>query len=147
MSPLLGLDYGLRRIGVAVSDATNTLATALHTHDEVEGSFFTYLAQVIREREIEGIVLGLPLKTSGDEGAMADRIRDFARQITARTGLPVYLEDERYSSQEAEGYLRLSHKKRRPKSEVDALAAALILQQYLDRRSRTDSRDDDECAE
>ena len=144
MSPLLGLDYGLRRIGVAVSDPTDTIATALHTHDEADGSFFTYLSQVIRERGVDGVVLGLPLRTSGDEGDLASRVRDFAHKITERTGLPVYLEDERYTSQEAARHLRLGGKKRRPKSDVDAVAAAIILQQFLDRRSGNGNRECDQ---
>lgn len=142
MSPFLGLDYGLQRIGIAVSDATDTLATPLQTHERDAGSFFTYLDRIIAEREISGVVLGLPMETSGGEGDLAARVREFARKIAEHTGLPVHLEDERYSSQEAAGWLRLGGRKRRPKAELDALAAALILQQYLDRRA---GGDDGEC--
>ncbi len=134
MSPYLGLDYGLQRIGIAVSDSTDTLATALHTHQRSEGSFFTYLTQIVGERQIQGVVVGLPMKTSGEEGELAVRAREFARMVAQYTGLPVFLEDERFTSQEARAQLRLGGRRGRPKGEVDAVAAEIILQQFLDRR-------------
>jgi len=137
MSPYLGLDYGLSRIGIAVSDSTDTLAIALHTHQRSEGSFFTYLTQIVHERQIQGVVVGLPLKTSGEEGELAVRAREFARMVAQHTGLPVFLEDERFTSQEARAQLRLSGQRGRPKSEVDAVAAEIILQQFLDRKLRS----------
>ena len=137
MAPFLGLDYGLRRIGVAVSDSGGSLATAVHTHQSgSEGSFFIYLDRLIRERHITEVVIGLPLTAHGEEGEMAVRVRAFARKVAAHTGLPVTLEDERFSSREAQNYLHMSGRRRRSKAEVDAVAAEIILQQFLDRRRR-----------
>lgn len=133
MSPLLGLDYGLRRIGIAVSDDTDSIATALGAHTSpADGSLFTRLRELIAARDITGIILGLPLTTTGQEGEMAQQVRRFARKLAEETGLPVFFVDERYSSREADGFLRLGGGRRHAKAERDALAAALILQQYLD---------------
>jgi putative Holliday junction resolvase len=133
MSPLLGLDYGLSRIGIAVSDATDTIASPLATHQEArDGSILARLRELVRERGITAVVVGLPLTTRGEDAAMAARARSFARRVGEELGLPVHLVDERFSSREATGLLRLGGRRRRPKEEVDALAAALILQQFLD---------------
>jgi len=134
MASWIGLDYGARRIGVAVSDPTETLASTLTTHRTPDdGSFFAWLRSVIADRGATGIVLGLPLEEAGVEGAAAERVRDFARRLEAATGLPVLFEDERYSSREATARLREGGS-RRPREAIDAAAAAIILQQFLDRR-------------
>lgn len=134
MPTLLGLDYGSRRVGIAVSDETRTIAFALGFHDSTEdGSLFARLAAVIAQRDVAGIVIGLPLEESGTEGGAAGSVRAFAARLAAVTGLPVSFVDERYSSREAAAFLRESGRRRRPKGEVDALAAEIILQQHLDR--------------
>ncbi len=135
MATLLGLDYGTRRIGVAVSDETETIASTLGTHRTPDdGSFFAWLRGVIAARGVTGLVVGLPVEEAGREGEAAARVRVFARRLAEATGLPVTLVDERYSSREATSLLRGGGRRRRPREEVDALAAALILQQHLDRR-------------
>jgi putative Holliday junction resolvase len=131
----LGLDYGARRIGVAVSDATGTLATALGTHRTPDdGPFFAWLGRLIAERGATGIVLGLPVEEAGVEGESAARVRAFALRLREETGLPVVLVDERYSSREAAAVLARSGRRRRPREQIDALAAEIILQQFLDRQ-------------
>jgi putative Holliday junction resolvase len=135
MTLWIGLDYGARRIGVAVSDATGTLATALGTHRTPDdGPFFAWLCRLITERGATGLVLGLPIEETGEEGESAARVRVFARRLEEATGLPVALVDERYSSREAGALLAQSGRRRRPREEVDALAAEIILQQFLDRQ-------------
>lgn len=137
MSPLLGLDYGERRIGAAVSDESGTLATAVGTHrTPADGPFLVWLQRLIAARGVTGLVVGLPLGEAGEETPLATKAREFARKLAAATGLPVALEDERYSSREAAAVLRAAGRRRR-KEEVDALAAEIILQQYLDRRRGT----------
>jgi putative Holliday junction resolvase len=134
MSVYIGLDYGLARIGIAVSDPTGTIASAVATHHEGrDGSVFARLADLAAERGAAGVVVGWPLTTAGDEGEMARRARAFATKLEKALRLPVTLVDERLSSREAEQLLRASGR-RWPKGEIDSLAAALILQQYLDRR-------------
>lgn len=130
MGSVLGLDYGTRRIGIAGSDSTRLIATALGCHREPEdGSVLAHLARLVRERDVDTFVVGLPLTADGRSGPIADRARRFAERLEQEFGLPVVLVDERYSSQEADRWLA---GRRRAKGERDAAAAALILQQFLD---------------
>jgi len=134
MCALLGLDYGARRVGIAVSDETETVAFAVGTHTTpADGSLVERLRRLAAERGVRALVVGLPLEESGREGETAARARVFAAKIGAALGLPVALLDERYSSREATAFLRAGGRRRRPRGEVDALAAEIILQQYLDR--------------
>ena len=131
MPACLGLDYGLRRIGAAANDAGSSLALALGTHVEGrDGSVFTWLADLVAARGIERVVVGLPLTADGREAELAVRAREFAAKLGARLGLEVVLWDERYSSQEADRWVAGA---RRPEPGArDAVAAAIILQSYLD---------------
>jgi putative Holliday junction resolvase len=132
MGAILALDYGLRRVGVAVSDPTRTLATALGAHDSrTDGSLFAWLGALVVERGIDRVLVGLPLTADGAEGEIARKARGFAAKLEEALGLPVELVDERYSSQEADRWLADSSR-RREKGQRDAVAAELILQQYLD---------------
>ncbi|MBU8870783.1 MAG: Holliday junction resolvase RuvX [Gemmatimonadales bacterium] len=134
---LLGLDYGLKRIGVAVGDVERSLAFALGTHEEgKDGSIFDFLSNLIGERDIGGIVVGLPVTASGEEKESADQARRFARRLEEEFRLPVVLWDERYSSQEADRWLR--NQRRREKKDRDSLAAEIILQSYLDSLAAAD---------
>jgi len=135
MAKVLGLDYGTRRTGIAVSDPTASLARAHGCHHEPEdGSIFTFLGRIIDEHDVDTIVMGLPLTADGREADMAIRVRRFAERLADALGLPVELVDERYSSQEADRWLG---RKQRSRGERDAVAAELILQQYLDGRKGT----------
>jgi putative holliday junction resolvase len=131
MSEYLGLDYGLRRIGIAASDDNDVFALALGTHVEGrDGSIFVYLDKIIRERGCRVVVMGLPLTADGREMEMAQKARKFAGMLEEKTGLPVVLWDERYSSREADHWL--ATKKKQKKEDRDAMAAEIILQSYLD---------------
>lgn len=133
---VLGLDVGSRRIGVAVSDPLGITAQGLETlqrrnkrHD------FQYLRDVIRKYEVKEIVVGLPLRMSGEEGIQADKMQGFAEELRKRFGLPVHLWDERLTSAEANRLLRetdLSIAKRG--QAVDRMAAVLILQGWMESR-------------
>ena len=131
MPACLGLDYGLRRIGIAASDPDTSLAFAVGTHVEGrDGSVLKRLAELVAERGVTTVVVGLPLTAAGDEGDVAARARDFARLVGDRLDVEIILWDERYSSQEADRWLAPA---RRPgKEDRDALAAEIILQSYLD---------------
>lgn len=133
MRTVIGLDYGLRRIGIAISDSTRTLSTALETHDtSTSGSIFARLEQLISEHGCETIVVGLPRTADGRETEIAGKARAFAKKIEQRFQLPVVMIDERYSSVEAARWLQMSGRRSRDKAEIDAVAAEIILQQYLD---------------
>jgi len=130
-SVFLGLDYGLRRIGLAVGDTSQYLAFAQGTHVEgKDGSIFKFLGEIIQSRNITSLVMGLPLKTDGNDGEITIKVRRFAKRLEEEFSLPVILWDERYSSQEADRWLK--DKRRSTKEDRDALAAEIILQSYLD---------------
>jgi putative holliday junction resolvase len=139
----LGADFGQRRVGLAVSDATGTLArpwrtmTAGATPEASAGVLVDLIAAEGHEAlsDLGGIVVGLPRRLNGEDTSQSAPAREFARVLGARTGLPVYLQDERLSSYEAE--TRLAEREpdwRLRKAKLDAAAAAVILQDYLDGR-------------
>ncbi|HPF71011.1 MAG TPA: Holliday junction resolvase RuvX [Candidatus Krumholzibacteria bacterium] len=131
MTVCLGLDYGLRRIGVAAGDTERRLAFAVTTHVEgTGGSIVELLRGLATERGADRIVVGLPLTADGREADMAARVRRFAGVLERELGLPVVLWDERFSSAEADRWLPAG--RRAAKGERDALAAEIILQSYLD---------------
>ncbi len=132
MPACLGFDYGLRRVGIAVSKDDSPLAFALETHVEGrDGSLFGRIANLIGARHITCLVVGLPLTADGREGDMARHARRFAGMLEERFDLAVVLWDERFSSVEADRWLK--GRSRRRKEDRDAVAAAIILQSYLDR--------------
>jgi len=131
MPACLGLDYGLRRIGFAACDAEASLAFAIDTHVEGrDGSVFSLIEKMIVERNIQTLVVGLPLTTAGEEADLAQKARTFGDKLALKFSLPVVMWDERYSSQEADRWLVLA--KRPTREDRDALAAEIILQSYLD---------------
>jgi putative holliday junction resolvase len=136
---VLGLDVGSRRIGIAVSDPLGITAQGLETlQRKNKRQDFERLGQLIREYGVKEIVVGLPLRMSGAEGTQARKMQEFAEELRRRFRLPVHLWDERLTSAEANRLLRetdLSIEKRG--KAVDRMAAVLILQGWIERRSRT----------
>lgn len=139
----MGLDVGERRIGIAVSDATGTLARPLGVLrlsgldvDAVD-VVMTEIARLATEEDgLGAIVVGLPRRLDGTATHLTPRVEQFARQLAIKTALPVTLQDERLSSREAESRLALNDKNwRSRKARLDAAAAAVILQDYLDGRA------------
>jgi putative Holliday junction resolvase len=139
---IVGFDVGERRIGVAVSDASCTLARPVGVLrvSGLDATAVTAAAeQVIRlaaeDDSISMMVIGLPRRLDGSHSELTPRVERFARELAARTSLPVALQDERLSSREAESRLALREKDwRARKARLDAAAAAVILQDYLDTR-------------
>ncbi len=138
----VGLDVGLRRIGVAVSDASGTLARPVGVIDGSgpDRALELVAAEVARLGEDDGvaaIVVGLPRRLDGSPTTLTPVVEAFARRLEARLSLPVHLQDERLTSREAESRLALREKDWRVrKRKLDAAAAAIILQDYLDGRPR-----------
>ncbi len=136
---VLGLDVGSRRIGIAVSDPLGITAQGLETlQRKNKHQDFEHLGQIIHEYEVKEIVVGLPLRMSGAEGTQAGKMQEFAEELRQRFQLPVHLWDERLTSAEANRLLRetdLSIEKRG--KAVDRMAAVLILQGWMESRSRT----------
>jgi putative holliday junction resolvase len=135
---ILGLDVGSRRIGIAVSDALGITAQGLPTlQRRNKRSDLAALEQIIRQYSVKEIVIGLPLRMSGEEGTQADKMQLFAEDLRKKFQLPVHLWDERLTSAEANRLLReteLSIEKRA--QAVDRMAAILILQGWMENRSR-----------
>jgi putative Holliday junction resolvase len=135
---LLGLDYGTKRLGLALSNAEQTIATPLETwlrrgqrQDE------KHLQQKVQEYGVVGLVVGLPVHMSGDEGEKAREARLFGEWAAAVTKLPVCFADERYTTAMADAHLQAAHlgpKKRQ--SMRDMLAAQILLQGYLESHRR-----------
>ncbi len=139
---VLGIDFGERRVGLALSDPTGTLASPLATLTRRAGKRppLAALEALVREHGVGALVVGLPLSLSGDDSEWTRAVREVARALGERTGLPVHLVDERFTSVRAERAVRslgLPKRKREEKGRVDAAAAVLILQAWLDRQGGT----------
>lgn len=135
-SPVLAIDYGLRRMGLALSDALGLTARPLATWNRTNRRHdLARLRDLCRRHGVAGIVVGWPLRLDGTPGEMAAEAARFAGRVRKLTGLPVELQDERLSSWEAGELLREQppRPKRRDRP-VDDLAAAVILRDYLSRR-------------
>ena len=132
---LMGLDLGTETIGVAVSDSFQSVATPLETIRRKKfGVDADRLLAIADNRAITGIVLGLPLNMDGSEGPRCQSTRAFARNVTARTDLPIAFWDERLSTVAAERALLEADTTRKRRGEViDHVAASYILQGALDR--------------
>ena len=135
---LLGLDYGSKRIGIAVSTPEQNIASPLENYTrQGQESDARRLAAIAKEYAAVGIVVGLPVHMSGHESQKSGEAREFGRWVATVTGLPVCYWDERHTSLMAEAHLlsaELTKKKR--KSRMDMVAAVFILQSYLDATDR-----------
>ncbi len=137
---ILGIDYGEKRIGLAVSDETQTLARELIILSPKE--FWAQIKSVIEQNQITKIVLGWPLNMSGGETEKTREVESFKIKVESKTGLPVETVDERLSSQMAahlrQGFGGLSSIKNKSKStkNLDSLAAQILLQNYLDKNKK-----------
>jgi putative holliday junction resolvase len=140
----LGLDVGSKRIGVAGCDRTGLIATGIET---IERKFFSYdveqIGRLVKEREINVLVVGLPYSMSGNLGFQARQVQKFARKVAKALNLPIEYVDERLTSYQAEQLLiaqKISPS--RNKGLIDRKAAALILQQWLDARRENTKKDE-----
>ena len=136
----LGVDLGSKRIGIAVSDLSGTIASALTTvhrsssrrHDHAE------IARLVRDEEAELVVVGLPLSLDGTKGPAARSAETEARQLASVVGVPVEMYDERFTTVTAErGMLEAGLDARQRRKVVDKVAAAVMLQAWLDHRRST----------
>lgn len=131
----LGIDLGKKRIGVAVSDRSGTIATPLTVvlRGRSQRDDHSEIAAIVREEEAELVVVGLPLNMDGSEGSAAKSARAEVERMATVVGVPVVLHDERRTTVQADHVLmERSLKARDRRSEVDKVAAAFILQSWLD---------------
>ena len=138
---VLGIDVGSVRIGLAVSDETRTLASPLATLPNDPRTLWTRLAREMEDRQVERVVIGLPRQLDGSEGDAAEHSRRFAAELERRAPAVVEFWDERFTTAVAERSLIESGVRRRRRREViDAVAAAVLLQSWLDARRLATSR-------
>jgi putative holliday junction resolvase len=132
VSRSLGVDYGTKRVGLAISDSLGITARPLSVVPR--SAVVDEVVNLVKEHDVGTIVVGLPTGLSGDEGMSASEARKLADELGAATGAEIILADERYTSRMADDALLESGMKRRKRREnVDKVAAAIILQDYLDR--------------
>lgn len=136
MGKALGIDFGTKRVGLALSDRSNIIASPYRTLNYVsEKDLITQLDTVVSENNIEILVLGLPINMKGEDTVQTKKVRNF-KEILSTLQIPIVFEDERLSSVSAINSLILQNVKTgHNKPEIDKTAAAIILQQYLDKNS------------
>jgi len=131
---LLGIDYGTKRVGIAVSTGSRTIASPVEIHERRdERQERKYFQSLVEEHRAVGLVVGLPIHVGGDESQKSREARAYGQWLNQVTGLPVTFWDERYTSSVAEEHLlaaELTSKQR--KKRIDMVAAQIMLQGYLD---------------
>lgn len=133
----LALDVGRKRVGVAGCDGTGLIATGITTiHRTSFSRDLEQLQAIVKEREIDTLVVGLPYSMDGSIGSQAKEVQKFARRVATALNLPIEYVDERLTSVEATTQLRAQKKRlsRHNKGLIDRRAATIILQQWLDER-------------
>ena len=129
---LLGIDYGRARVGLAVTDALRISCKPLgHINRDSDEQTTTVLAALIAQEQIAEIVIGLPLHAHGEAGENVDWVRAFCAVLKTKTTLPIHEVDERYTSSEAEAFLKDQGQWPADPGVIDARAACIILQRYL----------------
>ncbi len=138
MKRVLGIDFGERRIGLALSDPSGIIAQPYMTFDTREdGDIVKKIEELIEEQKVERIVLGIPRNMNGSIGEKGEAVLEFSNLLSSRLKLPIILWDERLSSVESLKVLRHAGAKlHKHKKAVDRISAALILQGYLDSQKR-----------
>lgn len=136
---LLGIDFGTKRVGVAVCDQYQKIASPLHNyqrHSRRADEHF-YLS-VVAEYEVAALVVGLPIHMSGDESQKSAEARKYAAWLSKITKLPVAFQDERYSSVQAEAaMLQANLNSEQRHARIDMMAAQILLQEFIDQRHQT----------
>ncbi|MCE9615612.1 MAG: Holliday junction resolvase RuvX [Lentisphaerae bacterium] len=142
MARILGIDYGRRRVGLAVSDDTEEFAfphAVLDVHNT--GEAVKKVGECCHREGVARIVVGLPLNMDGTHGPMAEEVRQFTTALTRQTGLPVELWDERLTTYSAEQFLIEADMSRQKRKAVrDKVAAQQILQGYLDAQTHNPAK-------
>lgn len=134
MGKILALDYGRRRIGIALSDGLHLTAQPYATWEAKDWSvFFKKLRLLIKQESVERIVVGMPMTLRGEKGMMAKQMETFVEALTQAVSAPVVTWDERFTTQQARRALHeMGKKPSRNKALVDTLSAVFLLQNYLE---------------
>src|SRR5690349_5350575 len=134
---VLGIDHGTKRMGIALSDPSGTIAQPLEfIPAEPFAQFLERLKQILREKEVELIIIGIPRNMDGSYGPSAAKVQEFVAVLKENIAVPIQLWDERLTSAQANRFLLQADVKRKDRKEkVDKAAAAILLQSYLDSRT------------
>jgi putative holliday junction resolvase len=131
---ILAIDHGSKRIGIAVSDELQMIAQPLEfIPAQPFAAFLARLNELINDKEVESILVGLPRNMDGSYGPAAQKVQDFVEALKGAVGVPIKTWDERLTSAQANRVMIQGNVRRdKRKEKVDAMAAAILLQSYLD---------------
>ena len=135
----LGLDLGSRTLGIAVSDATGFIASSYKTirHNEEYDKLLDEVVNIVKEKEIDGIVLGFPKNMNNTIGPKGELSIEFKEKLEKIVEIPIYLQDERLTTKSATDLLISGNVNRKDRKKVvDSIAATIILQSFLDKEGR-----------
>jgi putative Holliday junction resolvase len=140
---ILGIDYGEKRVGLAISSPVVSIAQGLPTIERVDGrDYLEELADIIKEKEVDEIVVGLPKNMNGTIGEKAEEVLQFVETLKSKFNLPIHTVDERLTTVRAHRAMTgAKMSKKGKKKRVDMIAAQFILQAYLDQNSRSTEQD------
>jgi putative Holliday junction resolvase len=137
MSRIMAIDFGTRRIGLAVSDSLGITAQGLPTIDTRETKdVLSHIHNIVQEKGVEKIVVGMPKNMNGSIGPKGKEVKEFVRKLKRKTGLEIETQDERLTSVQSQKSMREMGTSQKKKGTVDRIAATLILQSYLDGHNR-----------
>jgi putative Holliday junction resolvase len=132
----LAIDYGLRHTGLAICDAGETICSPLTVIDGAKG-LIEKIVEIVKNEEVNAIVLGLPLNMDGSQGPQAELVLEFAQRLKEQLDIPLHLQDERlttFSAEEKMASMESAGRKKKKKRRLDAIAAAEILEAFLEQK-------------
>jgi len=139
MVRILAIDFGERRIGVAVSDPLGITAQGLPTIDTKKTKdIFSYIQNIVKKEKVRKVVVGMPRNMDGSIGFKGKEVKKFIQRLTQKTGVEVIAWDERLTSVQSQKSMKEMGTKQKEKEMVDRISATLILQSYLDSLSKKD---------
>lgn len=137
---VLGIDYGMARIGIALSDPTQIIASPLTMVPNKGGikKVVDQVTELITQHDPECVVIGMPYQLSGKKGFSADEVELFVKELQKKTSCPIHTHDERLTTQQTERAMKSGQMNRKKRTKViDSACAALILQSFLDQKNIT----------
>ncbi len=142
---VLGIDLGGRRVGVALSDPSGLIASALETVDGRDKDYLlAHIRDLAEQYRVSEVVVGRPLNLDGSEGEQAKKYAELTERLAQRLSVPVVVQDERLTTVEAHNTMKsLGEKNKKRRESVDRVAAVLILQTYLDKKNAAKRRESD----
>lgn len=130
--PILAIDYGEKKVGVAISNSSHTMALPLCVINTQKTPLIAELEKISRAKNTYGVIIGLPLELDSSENSICTKIRKLANVISERLDQPIFLQDERLTSKAADSLLKISGMKRKERNQSDdSIAACLILETVL----------------